>query len=232
MKDVEIVYQDKYLLVVNKPAGMLVHRTDLDPFETVFLLQILRNRLNQHLYPIHRLDKPTSGALVFAFDEEIARTLTETLQAGLWKKDYFAVVRGWFPDTLTVDRGIRYSQDKPRKPAVTHFTCLSKVEVNQPVGRYETARYSLIQAQPETGRRHQIRKHLNHCSHPIIGDSWYGDRFHNRFISELVGKEQLYLHAGSLVLPHPVSGENIHCVAPFPFHWQQLADQLGITLPD
>lgn len=232
MLALEILYLDKYLVVVNKPGGMLVHRTDLDPHETLFVLQILRNQLGQHVYPLHRLDKPTSGVLVFAFNEETARSLTDSLQDDHWQKHYLALVRGWFPDQLSIDRGVRADKDKPRKEAYTEFSCLERIEVPHPVGPYQTARYSLIEARPTTGRRHQIRKHLNHCSHPVLGDTWYGDRDHNRYISSLLGESHLFLHAHRLLLPHPDTGEMLTFVAGFPEYWSEVAGLFGFSLPD
>lgn len=228
MKELELLHRDNSLVIVNKPAGMLVHRTNLDPNENTFLLQILRNQLGCHVFPVHRLDKPTSGVLLFALNENTARSLTRLVLDHKIEKEYRALVRGWFPDELIIDRGIRSDRDKPRKEAVTLFKCLHQVMVNQPVGAYETARYSLISAHPRTGRRHQIRKHLNHCSHPILGDTWYGDRDHNRFFFELTGMQHLFLHARSICFRHPESGRHLTVCAPYPDPWYRLASLIDL----
>lgn len=226
----EIIYQDPYLVAVNKPAGLLVHRTDLAPNAVEFAVQILRKQIGQYVYPLHRLDKPTSGVLLFSLNLKMAQEISQTIQESLFHKEYLALVRGWPPENFEVNRGVKSDKESARKEALTRFERLSTVEIEYAVGPFNTARYSLIQAFPISGRRHQIRKHLNHVSYPIVGDTWYGDRDHNRFF--LAQKlPQLMLHSHKLYFKHPVSQDSLHLEAPLPGHWIQALDFLGITYP-
>jgi tRNA pseudouridine65 synthase len=226
--EIEILYQDEHLVAINKPSGLLVHRTDLDRHETLFALQIIRDQLNKHVYPIHRIDKPTSGVLLFALNLETAQSLSELFSTKHIIKQYIAIVRGWFPESIEVDRGVRSEKDKPRREALTSFRSLIHSEIDYPVGPFNTARYSLIEAIPETGRRHQIRKHLNHISYPIIGDTWYGDRDHNRFFSNEFQINDLMLHAYTLNFIHPVTNVEITIRAPLSSNWLRVFEILGI----
>lgn len=230
MNELQIIYQDSYLVAVNKPSGLLVHRSDLDPFETEFALQKLRNQLGSKVFPLHRIDKPTSGVLLFALTSDIAREVTEEFLRKEFKKVYFAIVRGWIPDEVVVDRGIRHDKEKERRSALTHFSKLASIEIPYPVGPFDTARYSLIKAVPETGRRHQIRKHLNHISYPIVGDTWYGDRDHNRFFANTFEISQMLLHAGQVSFTHPVSRLPLKITANLPAHWEKALRILNFSL--
>lgn len=227
MSELEIIYLDDHFVAVNKPPGLLVHRTDLDPHETEFAVQTLRNQLKRYVWPIHRLDKPTSGVLLFCLNQQMAVNLTESFQEGSVKKTYYALVRGWMEEEVTVDRGVRFDKMKPRKEALTKFHLWKKFEIDHAIGPYETSRYSLIRAVPATGRRHQIRKHLNHISHPIIGDSWYGDRDHNRFFKDHIGISGLFLHAAEISFPHPETGKEMRVVADLPDFWTKALTWLG-----
>lgn len=210
-----IVYRDEHLVVINKPTGLLVHRSPIDRHETRFAVQLLRDQLGQHVYPIHRLDKPTSGLLVFALNPDIARTLSEHFNDRTVHKQYLALVRGHmtnqrldYPLSVQLDRiaDKHRQQDKDAQPAVTRFTTLARCELPFAVDRYPQSRYSLVLCEPETGRKHQIRRHLKHAGHPIIGDAKHGKSVHNRFFASHFGAGHLLLSAVGLQLPHPVSG--------------------------
>lgn len=214
-----ILYQDNYLVVVDKPSGMLVHRSFLDKHETRFVLQSLRDQLGQHVYPVHRLDRPTSGVLVFALSAEIARVLSQQIAAGLWQKGYLAVVRGYLQTAGTLDYPLKEQldkiadkfarADKAAQPAISRYQPLHYVELPFAVSRYATARYSLVALQPLTGRKHQLRRHLAHLRHPIVGDTSHGDGKHNALFREQFANERLLLCAFTLHLPHPVTGETL-----------------------
>jgi tRNA pseudouridine65 synthase len=220
----EVLYQDDYLVAVNKPSGLLVHRSPIDRHETRFALQTVRNQTGRRVYPIHRLDKPTSGVLLFAFSSEVARSLVECFAAGAVKKTYLAVVRGYAPDEGTIDYPLVEDQDKhdhiytgidkEAQAAITDFSCLARIELQSSVGRYATSRYSLVSAAPRTGRRHQLRRHFKHIFHPIIGDTRYGEGRHNRFFREEFGVHRLLLHAVELTFLHPVTGKPVNLTAP------------------
>lgn len=233
----EIVYRDETCVVINKPAGMLVHRTSLDHGETVFAVQQLRDLLGMQVYPVHRLDKPTSGLLLFALDAETLKALQSQFRERKVEKSYWAVVRGYLSGTGTVDYPLKREVDAYSKAtkeesqsAVTHFRCLAQTELPIPVGRYPTARYSWVQLKPETGRKHQLRRHLAHLRHPIVGDTRHGDGVHNRFFREHFGISRLLLHARTLSFNHPASGDRITLTADLDEAFQEALEHFGECL--
>jgi tRNA pseudouridine65 synthase len=210
-----IIYQDEYLVAVNKPSGLLVHRSMLDKHETQFVVQLLRDQIGQHVFPVHRLDRPTSGVLVFALSADIARKLGEQFASQSIKKTYLAVVRGHTKDAGKINYALKEKLDKiadkmskldkPAQEAVTYFNRLDKFELPFAVSKYASARYSLVQLTPKTGRKHQLRRHLAHINHPIVGDIAHGDGKHNTFIRQQFNFNQLALTCKSMHLTHPVS---------------------------
>jgi tRNA pseudouridine65 synthase len=209
-----ILYADDALVVVNKPSGLLVHRSPIDRHETRFAVQLLRNQLGRRVHPVHRLDKGTSGALVFALDRSNAGTLAAAFATQQVRKSYLAIVRGWPAESGTIEHALEAVQDPyapagdgVAKPARTDFRTLTTVELPHRVDRYPTSRYALLELQPETGRRHQLRRHLAHISHPIIGDSTYGKGRHNRLFADSFGVNRLLLACVKLQFAHPVTGE-------------------------
>lgn len=213
MEPLEVLYQDEKLIAINKPSGLLVHRSMIDRHETRFAMQILRDQVGKHVYPVHRLDKPTSGVLLFAFDSEAARLMTTLFTEGEVSKTYIAVVRGYTIEQDTIDYPLKEELDKiadkkadankPAQSAVTEYRRLATVELPHPVGRYQTARYSLIEVKPQTGRKHQIRRHMKHIFHPIVGDTSYGDGKHNEFFRREFNCFRLMLTASKLEFIHP-----------------------------
>lgn len=227
----EIIYQDKNLVAINKPSGLLVHKTDLDPNESQFAVQILRDQLGKYVFPIHRIDKPTSGVLLFSLNSKVAQILSQSMQEMNFHKEYIALVRGWAPDHIIVERGVRQTRSNVRKEAFTKFWNLQNTTLPVSLGPYETARYSLVKACPLTGRRHQIRKHLNHISHPIIGDTWYGDRDHNRYFANELKLNQMFLHSVCMRFKDPENGLKLEIKAPLPVHWQKALSKLKLDYP-
>lgn len=231
----QLVYRDQALVVVNKPAGMLVHRSRVADGETVFLLQTLRDQLGQHLFPVHRLDRPTSGLMALTTSGELAAKLAADWQGGQVHKSYLAVARGHlqgageidYPLVPMADRRVAGSRDREAQPAQSRWQTLAQAELPFAVGRYPTARYSLVALQPLTGRRHQLRRHLAHLRHPILGDVNHGDNKHNRFIRDQLGVPGLLLHSHQLQLPHPLTGERLSLEVAPPDHWQPLLVQCG-----
>ncbi|WP_108652065.1 tRNA pseudouridine(65) synthase TruC [Dongshaea marina] len=216
----EILYQDEQLVAINKPAGLLVHRSMLDRHATEFAMQMLRDQLGRHVYPVHRLDRPTSGVLLFALNPEMARSMTELFSERSVKKRYLALVRGYLPDQGLIDYPLKprldkladadVSQDKEAQEAQTEYRCLGKVELPYAViSRYPTSRYSLALLSPLTGRKHQLRRHMEHLYHPMIGDTTHGEGRHNRFFREHFGVSRLLLHSLSLEFIHPESNEPV-----------------------
>ncbi len=223
-KPLEILYQDKYLIAINKPSGLLVHRSPIDKHETRFAIQILRDQIGQYVYPIHRLDKPTSGVLLFSLDKESASALSEQFRAHTTQKYYLAVVRGYTNKEGVIEHPLVEKLDKisdknhskipEAKEAITKYTRLATVEIPYEVGRYKNSRYSLLHVEPKTGRKHQIRRHVKHISHHLICDTKYGRGEHNKLFREKFNCNRMLLHAHKLEITHPYTKERIIIKAP------------------
>jgi len=222
-----ILYQDNYLVAVDKPPGLLVHRTGLDAGETLFALQLLRDQLGRPVWPAHRLDKGTSGVLLFALDAGTARLLGLAFEAPEpVRKTYRAVVRGWPPESGLIDHPLRRMEDDARaarlevQDARTRYRTLARYELPLPQGDFPTTRCALVELQPLSGRRHQLRRHLKHIAHPIIGDATHGKGPLNRALAALLGAQHLWLHALRLELVHPVHGTALTLEAPLGPDWE------------
>ena len=211
-----ILYEDDYFIAINKPEGMLVHRTGMSE-DTVFVMQTLRDQIGAPVYTIHRLDRATSGVLVFGKSAEAAEMLAAGFREKTIEKKYLAIVRGWTDEKGSVDYAVR-DQDKPNAEfleAVTHYRTLGRSEVPHAIGyKYQTARFSLVEVEPETGRRHQIRKHFAHILHPVIGDKRHGDNKHNMYFWYTLLLPRMLLHASELAFDHPASGASLLLRAP------------------
>ena len=209
------IYRDQWLLVVHKPASLLVHRRPIDRHETEFALQYAR-ALNggEHVYPVHRLDRPTSGLLVFARDPDTASVLGKALMAGEVHKTYLAMVRGWPAPEGVIDHPLREhptdrrckDEPQPVRDALTRYRRLASTEIPVEIEGYPVSRYSLVALLPATGRKHQLRRHMQHISHPIIGDTNYGRTKHNHYFAQAFGQSRLMLAATAMTFAHPVSG--------------------------
>lgn len=237
----EIIYQDEYLVAVNKPAGMLVHRSWLDKHETQFVMQTLRDQIGQHVFPLHRLDRPTSGVLVFALSREIAARMMPMFAQHEMEKTYHAIVRGWIQQGDVLDYPLKEeldkiadkfsSQDKEAQAAVTGYQPLAHVEVPHSTGQFPTTRYCLMELKPQTGRKHQLRRHMAHLRHPIVGDTTHGDGKHNRLYREVYDAHRLMLHASELRFIHPYSGQPLVLRAGFDQTWLRLFEWFGWDTP-
>lgn len=236
----DILYRDDSLIAINKPAGMLVHRSWLDKHESVFAMQTLRDQIGQHVFPVHRLDRPTSGVLLFALNAETARIVSEQFEQHQVQKSYLAVVRGYlsgedridYPLKVQLDKiADKFSQEKAPQEAITDYQGLATVEMPYPAGKFSSARYSLVQLFPKTGRKHQLRRHLKHLFHPIMGDTNYGDLHQNRALTAHTGCDRLFLHANQLSITHPHKLQKITINAPLDSQWQRLFSQFGWEFP-
>ncbi|EGR4301829.1 tRNA pseudouridine(65) synthase TruC [Vibrio cholerae] len=233
----EIVYQDEYLVAVNKPAGMLVHRSWLDKHETEFVMQTLRDQIGQHVFPLHRLDRPTSGVLVFALSSQIASEVMPMFANHEMEKTYHAIVRGWIEEANVLDYPLKEEldkiadkfakQDKEAQSAVTAYRPLAKVELPISTGKFATTRYCLMEMQPKTGRKHQLRRHMAHLRHPIVGDTTHGDGVHNRLFREHFSAQRLMLHARELRFMHPYTQQPLVIRAGLDEVWQGLLSEFG-----
>ncbi|RLJ64640.1 pseudouridine synthase [Sulfurisoma sediminicola] len=213
----DILYRDDHLIAIDKPPGLLVHRSDLDRHETRFAVQLLRDQIGRRVQPVHRLDRGTSGVLLFAFDAGVTRELSRQFEANEVEKTYLAVVRGWPPEEGLIDHALsrrfddygRSLPDAPPQPAQTRFRRLATIELPVAIDRYPTARYALVELQPLTGRQHQLRRHLKHIAHPIIGDATHGKGRHNRHFRQEFGCGRLLLACTHLAFRHPVTDEKV-----------------------
>lgn len=234
-----ILYRDEHIVVIDKPPGLLVHRSEIDRHETRFAIQILRDQIGQKVWPAHRLDRGTSGVLIFGLNTEIASLLGRQFEAGTIDKRYWAVVRGHPADAGSIDHPLSRQRDPyefrdarssaEAQPALTHFKCLARVELPYPVDRYPSSRYALLELDPVTGRRHQLRRHLKHIAHPIIGDATYGKGRHNRFFAEQFGCNRLLLACIRMRFAHPVSGQAMEIETPVSGQFAETLAQLGWT---
>ncbi|MFN8792487.1 MAG: pseudouridine synthase [Bdellovibrionales bacterium] len=218
------IYQDDDLVAIVKPSGLLVHRTALALQETQFALQMVRDWLGQAVYPVHRLDRPTSGLLLMARSSEMAQKLSLQFANQKVFKNYYAVVRGVPPASALINYPLKeewdrlgdagVNPDKPEQPALTEIETLACVEFPVRVDRYPTSRYALVRARPRTGRRHQIRRHLRHLGHPIVGDVNHGVGKHNRFFASTFGVQRLLLACTEMAFEHPRTQEPLQLFAP------------------
>ena len=208
--DLDVLYHDEFLAVIDKPAGLMVHDSKLARGETDFAADRLREQFGKPIFLVHRLDRATSGCLLLAFDRDSASLLGKALMSRGVEKDYLAVCRGWPAEAeFSVDHPLDGGPGKPqKKPAVTHFEKLATVELDQPSAGFATSRYALLRARPETGRFRQIRRHLKHLSHHLIGDTSHGDGRHNRAF-RMRGIHRMLLHAERLAFAHPHDGRRI-----------------------
>lgn len=208
----EIVYQDDHLIAINKPHGLLVHRSSIATDAKEFALQLLRDQIGKFVSPVHRLDRKTGGLLLFAFNKEVEIAMHQQFQNAAVKKKYLAIVRGYAPDSQEIDYPLA-KENGNMQEAFTAFVTLKRAELNIPLGQHPTSRYSLVEATPTTGRMHQLRRHFAHIFYPIIGDRKHGCNKQNRFFKEQWEMTTMLLHAAELEFTHPVTNEQIHLKA-------------------
>ena len=226
------------MVAINKPSGLLVHKSPIDKNEIYFAMKILRDQIGQWVYPVHRLDKPTSGVLLFALDSHTAKLLSEQFKEHTIQKSYIAVVRGYIEEFGLIDYPLSVKLDKiadrdanitPKEPqeAQTAFKRLGVVEVDFAVGRYEKSRYSLVELKPQTGRKHQLRRHMKHLSHHMLGDTKYGRGEHNKMVRREFGVHRLLLHAQTLLFTHPYTQKSILLTASYDETFHSLFKSFG-----
>jgi len=241
-EELPILYRDEYIVVVDKPSGLLVHRSEVDRHETRFAIQILRDQIGQWVWPAHRLDRGTSGVLLFALSQEIAGQLGRQFEAGNVDKRYLAVVRGIPPATGSIDHPLTRQRERHEfvgeqssneaQSALTHYRRLAEIELPFAVDRYPSSRYALLELDPKTGRKHQLRRHLKHIAHPIIGDATHGKGIHNRFFAEQFSCQRMLLACTALAFDHPADARRIQIKAPVSGAFAATLAQLGWANPD
>ncbi len=233
----DILYQDEHIVAIDKPPGLLVHRSMIDRHETQFAMQMVRDQIGKHVYTVHRLDKPTSGVLLFALSSEVARVLSQDFAENKIQKQYLAILRGYTNERDVIEYALKEkldkiadkkaSQNKEPQPAMTNYVTMDSFELPHAVGRYNSARVSLVKLQPKTGRKHQLRRHMAHIRHPIMGDTTHGDGKQNQFIRDTYSFKGLALTAVSLRLTHPKSALVLDIHAPLDPRFQSTLEKWG-----
>jgi tRNA pseudouridine65 synthase len=223
-----IIYQDEEMLVLNKPQGLMVHPSPMARDVSIFATDLLKAYLGQSVSPVQRLDRKTSGVLIFGLNYEATRALRLQFEAGSVKKRYLAIVRGFFPEgEICVDRPLK-NAERGIQEATTYFKAFARNALPIPTGRFPTSRYSLIEARPITGRMHQIRRHLKGINHPIIGDLKHGCLLQNRFMRKDWKMDKMLLHAYELEIKHPITKEVMLLQAPLPPIFVKMQEKLGL----
>jgi len=225
--ELQILYQDEHIVAINKPHGLLVHRSPIAADAQEFALQILREQLQKTVYPVHRLDRKTSGVLLFTFSKETLVHVSNQFMDGSVKKKYLAILRGHAPESGTIDYPLLNENEK-LQDAITHYRTLGQSEIPYALGKYTSLRYSLVLAEPETGRMHQLRRHFAHIMYPIIGDRPHGCNKQNRFFKETFNMDSMMLHAQELMFLHPVTGEQMIISAPISSEFERMLEVLGL----
>ncbi|MCC5808501.1 MAG: hypothetical protein JJU00_19395 [Opitutales bacterium] len=226
-----ILYRDDWLVALDKPPGWAVHRSRRIADARV-CMGVLRNLLDRRVHPLHRIDRKTSGIVLFALDAETAREMTARFARREIDKAYLAVVRGWLPGPVLFDAPLAQEKDAEPVPAETFVIPLAQTELPHSVGPHATARYSFLAAFPATGRRHQIRRHLKRAGHPVVGDAVHGDGRHNRFMREHTGTRRMALHAWAVRFRHPVNGAFVRITAALRGDMARMIACLGWQVPD
>jgi len=222
----EIVYQDEYLIAINKPHGLLVHRSPMASDAKVFALQMLRDQIGRRVSPVHRLDRKTGGLLLFAFEKDVEIAMHKQFMEGEVQKKYQAVLRGYAPDALDIDYALTTDEGVVQE-AFTSFITLKRAEIDMPFGKHATSRYSLVEATPTTGRMHQLRKHFAHIFYPIIGDRKHGCNKQNKLFKEQWDMTTMLLHASELNFIHPVTGAQIELRATLQDEFKRVMKMMG-----
>ena len=210
--DLEVIYEDDWLVAINKPNGLLVHRSTIATDATTFALQTLRDQLGKYVFPVHRIDRKTSGVLLFALNKNISKAMQKMFSENKVQKSYLAIVRGYAPEKDEIDYPLK-KENGQYQEAKTIFQTLARAELEVPFGKHKTSRYSLVRVSPITGRMHQIRKHLAHIHYPIIGDRPHGCNKQNRLFKERWNMTTMLLHALEISFEHPTIKESVHIKA-------------------
>jgi len=222
----DILYQDEHLVAINKPHGLLVHRSAIARDVEVFALQLLRDQIKHWVNPVHRIDRKTGGILLFALDKNVEVLMHQQFAENKVEKKYLAIVRGFTPDAEDIDYPLR-KENGTLQDAFTSYRTLRRVELAIPLGNHPSSRYSMVEAVPRTGRMHQLRKHFGHIFHPIIGDRPHGCNKQNKFFKENWEMTTMLLHASYQSFIHPVSKEKISIEAPLHSEFKRVMQIMG-----
>lgn len=225
----EILYRDEHLIAINKPSGLLVHKSFYSGEADTYAIQELKKQIGQKVYPVHRLDRKTSGVLLFTLDKEMLKIMSDVFAARAVEKKYIAILRGWAKEEETIDYDL-INENEVKQNAVTRYRRLQTSEIDLPFLKHQTSRYCLVEATPETGRFHQLRKHFKHILHPILGCRKHGCNKQNKLWLQTFGINKMTLHAHQLIFNHPNSGEKIIINAPIDDEFKKVGDILNLDL--
>ena len=225
----EILYRDEYLIAINKPSGLLVHKSFYAGEASEYAIQKLRDQIGQKVYPVHRLDRKTSGVLLFTLDKDTLKIMSDQFVAREVEKKYIAILRGWTKEEETIDYDL-VNENEVRQNAITYYRRLQTSEIDLPFLKHQTSRYCLVEAIPETGRFHQLRKHFKHILHPILGCRKHGCNKQNKLWLQTFGINKMTLHAHQLVFNHPVTHEKMILNACIDDEFKRVADILGFDV--
>lgn len=225
----DIIFRDEHLIAINKPHGLLVHKSFIAGDADEFAVQLLRDQIGQRVYPVHRLDRKTGGVLLFALSPEVNSLMQQQFADRKTEKVYLAVVRGFPPDSGEIDYPLK-KENGEMQDAVTTYETLAKAEIPVPFGKHATSRYAMVKLMPHTGRFHQLRKHMAHIFHPIIGDRPHGCNKQNKLWKEKFGMTTMLLHAASLKFDHPATGEKVNISADLQESFLRVKEMLGMDI--
>lgn len=224
----EILYRDDTLIAINKPHGLLVHRSAIAADTSEFALQLLRDQIGQAVYPAHRLDRKTGGVLLFSLDKETDRLIQPYFANQTMDKEYLAILRGYSPESGIIDYPLA-KENGTLQEAITHFERLGTAEIDLPSGKFQTSRYSYVKANPKTGRMHQLRRHFAHIFHPILGDRPHGCNKQNKLWKEKYAMDTMLLHASKLSFIHPHTQKKVTIEAPLQGEFKRVLDLLALA---
>ena len=227
--EIPVLYQDDYLIVVEKPVDLPVHKNDFMPHDAPYLTKLIGDKTGKWIYNVHRLDSKTSGVMVLAFSSEIARELTMQFERKEVKKVYYAVVQGKPGEGTFSEKVLVKKKTKFKKPAITHYKTMHTIETGISYKEKENVELSLVEIHPETGRWHQIRQHFAKNRFDILGDTHHGDFTLNKIITEKTGIKRLYLHAGRLQFTHPETKEKMEFSSKLPIEFSKVFDRVSVT---
>jgi tRNA pseudouridine65 synthase len=232
--NISICYEDEYIIAVSKPCNVLVHHSHMarNMGDEPTLIDLLKEQYNQKYYPLHRLDRKTSGVILLVKKREDVKVFQDLFKQNKIQKTYYALVRGFTPEKGVIDSPVKGRDANVYREAMTVYSKRAQVCLSIPVHPYLNSRYSLLELKPQTGRLHQLRIHLNKISHPIVGDPKYGDRFHNRMFEREFGLSKLFLHASMLCFVHPLTKIEIKIKAAFPVDWLEVAKRFSWSIVD
>lgn len=208
----EILYEDDDLIAINKPHGLLVHRSSIAADTSEFALQLLRDQIGKTVYPAHRLDRKTAGIVLFSLTKEMDSAIQQAFANNQMAKSYLAVLRGYAPQEGSIDYALK-KENGTLQDALTHYQTLQHTEIDLPFGKFPTSRYSLVKANPQTGRMHQLRRHFAHILHPILGDRPHGCNKQNKLWKETFAMDTMLLHASNLQFTHPRTQKEVNIQA-------------------